>query len=189
MAAREAAERAKYILSKWKFKFWSIPGGIRFERSVPLAGLAAINPHDVHSRIDMLFMEKEDGSCEITIRHQVFKLGRPGSTLDDQVWLGDLEDLEAGLLKREEPKIDRARQNRYAGRMYFKYCFFVVIPLFGVATWLVFDGRFLAALLCIVVFIGTLILMPFLPFRMPYFPLDNKVPDAPFTSNYPRMRH
>jgi hypothetical protein len=189
MSAAEAAERSKYVLGKWKFKCWSVPNGIRFERSVPFAGLMVIHPHHVHCRIDLFFRDREDGSCEVRMSQQVFKFGQPSTNLDKQVWHGDTEDVEANLVRREEPRIDRTKQNSYAGLVSVKYLLISVLPPLVVAGWLVAVDRPIGAICCVLVVVAAAIVMPRLPFRMPDFPLDNQVPTAPFTSNYPRTRH
>ncbi|MBC8063906.1 MAG: hypothetical protein H7Y17_03690 [Chlorobia bacterium] len=186
MSAVEAAQRAQYVLGKWKFKFWSIPGGIRFERSVPLAGLMVIHPHQVHSRIDLHLQELGEGACRVFVKHQVFKFGQPSSNLDKIVWLGDVEDLEAALQRREEPKLDRNRQDRYAGAISIKFILATIVPPVIAAIWLVATGERMATFLMLLVLILVAILFPFLPFRMPHFPLENQLP--PFDSNYVRGR-
>lgn len=186
MSAIEAAQRAQWVLGKWKFNFWSIPGGIRFERSLPLAGLMVLHPHQVHARIDIHFQDLGDGTCRVFVEHRVFKFGQPSSNLDKMVWMGDLEDLEGALLRREEPKLDRVRQNAYAGSISIKYLLAIVLPCIAASVWLFISGHFIGPLILMVCMVGAALLLPVLPFRMPDFPLPNTLPE--FQSNYPRGR-
>jgi hypothetical protein len=186
MPAIEAAQRAQWVLGKWRFNFWSIPGGIRFERSLPLAGLMVLHPHQVHCRIDVHFQDRGDGTCQVLVNQRVFKFGQPSSNLDKMVWMGDLEDLEGALLRREEPKIDRIRQNAYAGAISMKYLLAIVLPSLVAAAWLFILGNWIGPAVLMVCMIGAALLLPVLPFKMPHFPLPNTLPA--FQSNYPRGR-
>lgn len=184
MNAIEASQRAQYVLAKWKYRAWSIKGGIRFERSMPLAGLVAVHPHHVHARIDALLYEQPDGACSVQVTQEVFKYGQPCSNLDKMVWQGDLDDLERALTERREPAIDRNRENSYAGMISFKFIFVaILVPLIAFA-WLLFNDNKLGAILMLVVIVLSAVILPHLPFRMPHFPLENRLPE--FDSNYPR---
>jgi hypothetical protein len=186
MTAIEAAQRAQWVLGKWKFNFWSIPGGIRFERSLPLAGLMVLHPHQVHCRIDIHFQDLADGTCQVFVDHRVFKFKQPSSNLDKMVWMGDLEDLEGALLRREEPKIDRVRQNAYAGAVSIKYLLAIIVPCMAASIWLFVLGSLVGPLILVACMVVAALLLPVLPFRMPDYPLPNMLPE--FQSNYPRGR-
>lgn len=186
MNATEAAQRAQYVLGKWRYKFWSIPNGIRFERAFAGSALFAVNPHHVHSRIDVLLSEKSDGTCEVSAEQRVYKFGQPCSNLDKLVWRGDMDDLEASLARREEPSIDRIRQDHYAASISFKYIGFVIVPVLAALFWFLFNEQYLQVAVMGTLTVATALILPRLPFKMPHFPLDNVPP--PFQSNYPRGR-
>lgn len=186
MSAQEAAQRAQYVLGKWKFRYWGVIGGVRFERAFAGSALVAVQPHHVHSTIELGLEDLGDERCRVTIDHRVMKLGQPSPSLDKMVWMGDLEDLEAMLLRREEPKIDRIRQDRYAGLVSYKYLGIVVLPLIVAAGVFFALENWIAAFTCILLVVVSAAILPFLPFKMPHFPLENQIPAPPFESNYLR---
>lgn len=186
MSAMEAAQRAQYILGKWNYRSWGIPGGVRFERGFTGSALFVFRPHQVHAIIDLHLQEVDQSRCRVTVEQKVMKLGQPCPNLDKMVWAGDLDDLEAMLTRREEPSIDRVGQDRYAGAVSLKYIFAIVLPLlvsFGIFYVL---GNLVTALVSIVLLVGSAVIMPYLPFKMPHFPLENQMPPPPFESNYVR---
>jgi len=182
----EAAQRAQYVLSRWKYRGWSIPGGIRFERAFSLSGLFAIHPHQVHTHIDLQIEEKPNG-CSITAVQTVYKLGQPCSNLDKMVWKGDLDDLEAAVVHRAPLKRDRIKENGYAGAVSIKFIVVAVLPPLVAALWLLFQQNFVGSAAMIALLAIAAIVMPYLPFKMPHFPLEGELP--PFDSNYPRSQY
>lgn len=186
MSAMEAAQRAQYVLGKWKYRYWGVIGGVRFERAFSGSALVAVQPHHIHTTIDLGLEDLGDGRCRVTIDQRVMKLGQPATNLDKMVWRGDVDDLEAVLLRREEPRIDRIRQDRYAGLVSYKYFGFVILPaliataaFLGLSNWVV-------GVASAVMLILSAVIMPYLPFKMPHFPLENQMPAPPFESNYMR---
>lgn len=188
MPGLEAASRAHNVLGRWRYRSWAIPGGTRFERSFPLSALLVVHPHHVHSRIDMTIRETGDGRCQVTLVQNVYKLGQPSSRLDKEVWEGDLIDVEASLMRREEPVIDRTRQNAYAGKVSGLYIGFVIVPILiiGALVGFIYANAILGAAIALGLLAVAAITMPFVPFQMPDFPLENALPPAPGGSNYLR---
>ena len=188
MSGLEAASRAHNVLEKWGYRGRAISGGIRFERGFFLSAMFAVHPHHVHSRIEITIQETGPGSCQVSLTLHVYKLGQPSSRLDKEVWMGELDDVEASLMRREEPRIDRSKQNAHAGKMSGLFIGFVIMPclligaLAGLATHNVLVGAGVALGLLLVAAVA----MPFLPFQMPDFPLENALPPAPGGSNYLR---
>lgn len=186
MSAMEAAQRAQYVLGKWGYRFWGIPGGVRFERGFTGSALFVFKPHQVHTIINLQLQELDQSRCRVSVEQKVMKLGQPCPNLDKMVWAGDLDDLEAMLTKYEEPAIDRTRQDRYAGAVSLKYICFVILPLlvaFGVFYAM---GNLATAMVSLVLMILSAVILPYLPFKMPHFPLENHIPAPPFESNYVR---
>lgn len=189
MSAMEAAQRAQYVLGKWKYRSWGIPGGVRFERGFAGSALVVIRAHHVHATIDLLLQDLGEEKCQVSIDQKVMKLGQPSTNLDKIVWLGDVEDVEAMLLRREEPKLDRIREDDYAGKVSLKYICFAVIPPLVAALWLYIIGNLVGAIIAGLLTLVTIPILPKLPFRMPHFPIENQVPPPPFESNYIRNRN
>lgn|GEM_PF-7134097 len=188
MTGVEAANRAQYVLKRWKYRAWSIPGGVRFERSTPIAGLAVIHPHLVHARIDMQILELPEGKCRISLNQTILKFGQPFTRLDKAVWLGDLEDVESYVGRREELQVDRVQQNAYAGRMTLVFLAYATFPalLAGAVTGFLTQAGLVGLIAGLVVILIAALFLPIIPLRMPDFPLDNALPPAPGGSNYIR---
>lgn len=183
MSAIEAAQRAQYVLGKWGYRFWGIPGGVRFERGFTGSALFVFRPHQVHTIINLHLQELDQTRCRVTVEQKVMKLGQPCPNLDKMVWIGDLDDLEAMLTKRQEPVIDRTRQDLYAGAVSLKYICFVIFPLLVAFGAFYALGNLVTAMVSLGLMTLSAIILPFLPFKMPHLPLENQVPPPPFESN------
>lgn len=188
ISAVEAIHRAKYLLGKTKYRCSQTPEGLRCERAYFGSGFVAIRPHHVHALVNISLRDSMNGSCEVAVEQKIMKLGQPSSNLDKMVWKGEIDDLEAYLTRNEEPRIDRIEQDVYAGKVTLKYVLAVVLPLSGVLIYFLATMNYVGGAIALVLFLLTVVMLPFLPFKMPEFPLENQVPAPPFVSNYLRGR-
>ncbi len=106
--------RVKKLLETYGFRIVKEENLLEFERSARGAGLVATQPRSVHTTLVVWLSEEGDG-CSVLLTEVVQKYGQPASRLDKALWEGELDDIEALLIRNEPPNQDRAKQNASAG--------------------------------------------------------------------------
>lgn len=185
----EAASRAQTILAALRFRIKGVGNELKGERSFPFSGALVVRPQQVHCLLDIQIMPLPSGGCRISVRQRVFKMGSPASMLDKVVWNGELDDLENMIVRHQPPKVDRIKQDLYSGRITWIFIGFAgfVATIFGfpaASVWGVVGGLLTGLL----IFVVLALMLPYFPFPVREFPLENPMPEADFDSNYIRLR-